>query len=136
MGELVIKLAISAPATILLVELFYRCPFLRLTRRLAGEVQRSLRVVRSERISDCWKEKLLPVYALGIFKSALSLAGWLFGFAVTFTIALHFNGLLYNDDFNGLMALRQADYMLLSLLTAFVYIFLRRVVWRGLFAFG
>ena len=134
MIELIIKLAICAPATVLLVEMFFRCPFFMQVRRLAGEVQRSLHVVRSERISDCWKEKLLPVYALGILKSCLSLAGWLFGFAITFTVALHFTGLLWNDDFNGLRALRQADYMLLSFLISVIYIFSRRVLWRGLFA--
>lgn len=36
--------------------------------------RKALRVVRSKRISDCWKERVLPVYAARLLKATLGLA--------------------------------------------------------------
>ncbi len=55
------------------VELLLRLPVARTGGALAEVAAKTLRVLRSRRISDHWKERVLPRYALGLAGSSLAL---------------------------------------------------------------
>lgn len=50
-------------AGVLASEAFLRLPLLPVIRKVTATAQKSGRVLRSKRISDHWKEKILPSYA-------------------------------------------------------------------------
>lgn len=50
-------------AGVLASEAFLRLPLLPVIRKVTATAQKSGRVLRSRRISDHWKEKILPSYA-------------------------------------------------------------------------
>lgn len=58
-------------AGILASEAFLRLPLLPVIRRVTATAQKSGRVLRSGRISDHWKEKILPSYAWVIGKGSV-----------------------------------------------------------------
>ncbi len=70
-----------APAILLsclaVVELFFRLPFMARVEAVNAGALRALGVVRSPRISDHWKEKVLPSYAGRILRASLGLGGLL-----------------------------------------------------------
>lgn len=53
------------------VEIFVRLGGLRHVHRMIALYRRSWSVVRSRRISDCWKERVLPRYAWQLLAAAL-----------------------------------------------------------------
>lgn len=55
------------------VELFFRLPFLAQVEAINGGALKALDVVRSRRISDHWKERVLPAYAGRILRASLLL---------------------------------------------------------------
>ncbi|MEM1411550.1 MAG: sulfotransferase [Pseudomonadota bacterium] len=79
-----------APAMVLscvvVVELFVRLPFMAQVEAVTGGALKAVGLVRSPRISDHWKERVLPVYAGRILKASLSLAGLLLLCAMAFVI--------------------------------------------------
>lgn len=64
-------------SALLAVELFLRLPFLARVEALGVAAMKALGVVRSQRISDHWKERVLPRYAGRILVATLTLAGLL-----------------------------------------------------------
>ena len=130
MKSLLEGLLVVTPATILVVDLFLVCPILNLVRALSEQTKKSMRVLRSTRVSEHWKEKVLPRYAARTMKTSLLLGGWLLLLLGVFTAVLHASGTLWIRDFSGVRAVRSVDYMLYTVLVAFAYISLRRVVRR------
>ncbi len=68
---------LSAVLCALLVEIAVRLPF---SANIAGvnrSGRRALRAVRSNSVSDHWKEKAMLAYAGMMFSCSLKLAGWL-----------------------------------------------------------
>lgn len=72
-----ILLAAIAVATVAACEIALRLPLLAALKRLTGTAARALAVVRSPRISDIWKERILPAYAGRILRASLTLLGCL-----------------------------------------------------------
>ncbi|KAA9132661.1 sulfotransferase [Marinihelvus fidelis] len=70
-------LAAAGAACIAAVELFLRWPFIARIEAVNRVSHRVLDTVRSERISDHWKEQVLPRYAGRILLASLQLAGLL-----------------------------------------------------------
>ncbi|MBC7141807.1 MAG: hypothetical protein H5U18_06570 [Rhodobacteraceae bacterium] len=58
-------------AAVLASEAFLRLPLLPVIRRVTATAQKSQRVLRSKRISDHWKEKILPSYSWVIGKGSV-----------------------------------------------------------------
>ncbi|OYX43983.1 MAG: hypothetical protein B7Z02_07355 [Rhodobacterales bacterium 32-67-9] len=58
-------------AAALASEAFLRLPLLPVIRRVTKTAQKSQRVLRSKRISDHWKEKILPSYSWAIGKGSV-----------------------------------------------------------------
>lgn len=61
-------------ASCLAAELFLRLPFEPVVSRMARCGARASRVVSSRRISDHWKEKVMPGYAMRMGRCTLTLA--------------------------------------------------------------
>jgi hypothetical protein len=128
MVEILEGLLIVAPATILVVEFFLACPLLRLVRAMSEQTRKAVRVLGMARVSDHWKEKVLPVYALATMKTSLLLGGWILLLLGVFTVALHVSGQLWSAEFDGMKALQRVDYMLYAVLVASAHVFVRRFV--------
>lgn len=58
--------ALVALASVGASEAFMRLPILSRVRKIAGYAAKSGRLLRSPHVSDHWKERILPVYALRI----------------------------------------------------------------------
>lgn len=56
---------------LLSAELFLRLPIARSLNVLKGTAHKAIRTVSSSRVSDHWKEAVLPHYAFQIFKNSL-----------------------------------------------------------------
>ena len=61
-------------ASCLAAELFARLPFEPVVSRMARCGARAARIVSSRRISDHWKEKVMPSYAMRMGRHTLTLA--------------------------------------------------------------
>ena len=64
-------------AGVLASEAFLRLPLVPVIRRVTATAQKSGRVLKSSRISDHWKEKILPSYAWVIGKGSIQFFGML-----------------------------------------------------------
>lgn len=73
-------------ACMAVVELFLRLPFLGQIETVNRGAMRALSVVRSPRISDHWKEKVLPSYAGEILRASLALGGLIIALGVSFVL--------------------------------------------------
>ena len=60
-----------AVAAVVASELFLRLPLLAEIRRATGTASKAQALLKSKRISDNWKERMLPYYALVIGRSSV-----------------------------------------------------------------
>ena len=80
---------------ILSVEIFFKSNFLSVLDIFSTIIKKVVRLVASKNISDHWKEKILPVYALRIMKYSLHILIILLFIISLFISADYFiNGLL------------------------------------------
>lgn len=70
------------------VEIFLRLPIAQSTAQMAGSGLRAGRVIMSRRISEHWKEKVMPSYAMAMARQTLRLAGYFCFFAATLAASL------------------------------------------------
>ncbi|MBW0008177.1 MAG: hypothetical protein JO335_10755 [Sphingomonas sp.] len=63
---MIIELALLAAAAMAASELFLRLPLMRQVNVVLGTARRSAAILGSKRISDHWKEVVLPAYSLRI----------------------------------------------------------------------
>jgi hypothetical protein len=73
--------ALLVAAAVLASEAMLRLPLLALARSVINVSGKSMRVLKSKRISDHWKERVLPAYSARMFKGSV-------GFFVTLCLAL------------------------------------------------
>lgn len=73
-----------ALSCVVVVELFFRLPFLAHVEAVNRGAMRALTVVRAPHISDHWKERVLPTYAGRILRASLALGGLLLLCALVF----------------------------------------------------
>ena len=66
-----------AIATVAVIELLARLNVAAIARRLLDVVRNVARILKSDRISDHWKERVLPIYAGQILVVSLTLLGML-----------------------------------------------------------
>ena len=53
------------------VELFVRSNIKLIFSSLVAVFEKALKVIKSDNISDCWKEKTIPIYAISMFKYSI-----------------------------------------------------------------
>jgi hypothetical protein len=104
---------------ILSIEIFIKLNFLSTLDRFSKIIKRVVRVVASRNISDHWKEKILPIYALRIMKYSLHILVVLSFIISLFITADYFNNdlLLHIFSFIGIIE---------SLVFSSGYLFLRK----------
>jgi hypothetical protein len=119
----VISWVLLVAGTVLAVELFLRLPIVATARRLLGTARKAQRTIRSPRVSDHWKEKVLLAYAGRLFVSSLVVCG-LIVLAVLPFVLLAMAGAWLGIDVAGRMM--QATGIAVSVVVASGYIMLRR----------
>jgi hypothetical protein len=115
-------------ASVLASEAFLRLPFVAQISRVTKTAQKSGRVLRSKRISDHWKERVLPTYSWVIGKGSVT-------FFVMLCLALAPVALLGLVFPGGMAAwgaaLLRLEVILGLCILSLVYIWLRLKVTRG-----
>ena len=53
------------------VELFVRSNIKLILSSLVAVFEKAIKVIKSDNISDCWKEKTIPIYAISMFKYSI-----------------------------------------------------------------
>ena len=110
-------------STIAFVEMFARLRILDHATVPAKLAQRSLRIIRAERISDHWKERVLPAYSLRMMLATLQLSGRLLIAFSPFLIALIIAEFV---DLPLLAELASWRGILFSSAVAIVYLYIRK----------
>lgn len=77
---------LAALAGIAFVELLLRLPFFSTLGKFRGILSRVSTVLRSDRISDHWKEKVLPRYAFAMLRATLIVAACLIAAFLPFLV--------------------------------------------------
>ena len=104
---------------VLSVEVFIRLNFLSLLDSIQKATRKVTYVIPQDNISDHWKEKVVPAYALRIMKHSLQILLILLVILSLFLIAGFF--------FNDFLALTLSIFGILeSLVFAFGYVYLRK----------
>ena len=120
------------PADIVFVELFLLLPFLSRVKRLQTDSAKALSVMGAKKISDHWKEKVIPRYAREIMASSLLLGVYLVILFCAFSLTFFLFGLLL---FDGQQAVIRQFYQLETQGAALVfgcfYAFLRNKVTKN-----
>lgn len=115
--------ALLSIATIAVVELFLRLGIAGWTRRLLTLVQKVSRTIRSDFISDHWKERALLAYAGKLFAASLTLLVLLVVALLPLAI---FAVVGIWTDIPFLALLMDSRSILASVVIAFAYLSLRR----------
>ena len=74
---LIIQFVVIFPAVIAVVELMARLPLKTAVDGLLLYIPKAVHLITSSKISDHWKEKVIPVYAGKILRASLLLAFWM-----------------------------------------------------------
>ena len=56
---------------IISVEIFIRSDIKLLFSSLIAIFEKAIKTIKSDKISDCWKEKIIPFYAISMFKHSI-----------------------------------------------------------------
>lgn len=115
--------AVLVPGTILACEIALRLPLPRVLGTLRHMPGKAARVIRSPRISDDWKEKVLPLYAARIMTASLGLLACLVAIALP---VLLLTALVTGGLGSASAALLRLPVLAEMLLLSIAYIFLRR----------
>ncbi len=119
---------VSFPVVVLVVEVALASPLARLIQTLAVKGRKSARLLRNRRVSDHWKEQILPAYALTMLQASLLILAWLTFLSVIFALGLYIGAWVFAEDFEGFLVLQRTDYVLSSFLVAVAYLIARRFV--------
>ena len=110
-------------ATVMAVEVALRLPLSTTFTRLAKQGQKAAHILRSSRISDHWKEKVMLVYACSLFKSTMKLCGFLLTIGAVAAL------LMFAFDFFGVPIgtfIASSTGMLFSIVAATAYFTIRK----------
>lgn len=83
------------PGIIIFIETFLRIPILKHIKKLQRQSIKSIQVIKNPRISDYWKEKIIPKYALLILYSSLFITLNLIILFAIFIVVYFFLGFLF-----------------------------------------
>tara|TARA_Y100000389_G_C17355298_1_gene460721 strand:+ start:182 stop:538 length:357 start_codon:yes stop_codon:yes gene_type:complete len=105
---------------ILSIEILIRLNFLSFIDSILKETRKVTNVISQDNISDHWKEKVIPVYALRIMKYSIQISFVLLVIISFFFIAAYF----FNDFLNIVLSLIG---VVESIFFAFGYFYLRKL---------
>lgn len=109
-------------ATAIACEVALHLPFRQTIETMLGTLQRSMRVIVSKRISDHWKETVLPVYSIRLFKASILFLALIAVFLMPFAAG----GFLFLGGIKDLVA-AMSEWPVIAIMTALacVYLWLR-----------
>lgn len=123
---------VSLPLVVLVVEVALASPIRSLIQILAAQGGKSARLLRNGHVSDHWKEKVLPNYALAMLKASLLILVWLFLLTVIVAFGACISALIFNNNLEEqIQILQSAEFVLSSFLLAMAYLIARRFVRNG-----
>ena len=122
------SILVSTPAVVVAVEVAHALPIPNLVRNLVTRGRKSLHLLRSDRISDHWKERVLPAYATTMLKASLLIAALMIFLFLLFAIGLVVGARIFSVEFEWTSVLHRTDYLVSSFLIASVYLFARRLI--------
>lgn len=105
-------------STCLAVEIGYRLPFAKTVPVLANTGRKATQLIQNRKISDHWKERVLPVYAFQLFIASLLL---LFSLILLISPILLIAALLLHFGFHVMGLFMTAHGVGVSLLIASLY---------------
>ncbi len=108
-------------ACFLSVELFLKLKFISHINLIAKDTGKVFKIIISSNISDHWKERMVPVYALILLKSSLLVLGVLFLVILVFCFFIFLSSSLL-----GLLI--SVKGIILSFIISFAYIGLRAIL--------
>jgi hypothetical protein len=116
----------TVPGVIVFIELFLRLPLRKRVRDLMATSGKSLKVVRSPDISDHWKEKAVPRYALRTMALSLSLTFYLIVLFLAFGVVFCVLGLVFFGDLREVLKLTyQTETLIIAVVFGTLYALLR-----------
>ena len=118
----ILKWLLILSCCILTVEILFRSQLISTVRDMNNLYRKILRVIKSNTISDHWKEKVLPKYARLIFRGSLMLLVTLLLVFSPFIIAIFVTNLL---NFNIQGTLASPSGLIATTLFALLYGFMR-----------
>lgn len=130
MAALLESALVSFFTTIMVVEVVLASPLVSLLGTLAAQSRKSMRLLGNRRVSDHWKERVLPIYAIIILRLSLLSLMWMICVFIIFAFGLYAGAWLFAENFEGFGVLQRTDYMLASFLIAIVYLSARRRLLR------
>ena len=105
------------------IEIFIRSNYLTLVKSLTKVIKKAIYVILNKKISDHWKENIIPRYSFQIMKHSVQMILILFTVIFIFVIADKlFSGVLaFTFSLNGIIE---------SILFAFSYAYLRKLIFK------
>ena len=106
---------------IISIELIIKFKYFSLINSLIKLIKKSTIVIANKKVSDNWKERIIPMYSLRMVKSSLSIL-----FIFVLVICIFFIIEKFNDDFlNFIFSLKG---ILASILFGFGYIYVSKIL--------
>jgi len=115
-------------ATLIACEIAIHAPFRSTLGELLNLMQRSYKTIKSSKVSDHWKETILPIYSLRMFKASFLLIYLILLMAAPFALAVFF---LDNGNIDLMAELETTQTILLMTGLAILYIWLRIKILHG-----
>lgn len=120
----------SAMAVMPTVELARASSLAASMRSMAALNGKSVAIMKNANISDHWKAKILPTYALAMFRMSLWVLILLILLAGVFVVGLYGGSWLFADKFEGFLVLERTDYQVSCFVIAMAYLLCRRSLAR------
>lgn len=119
------------PATAVFVELFLKFPVAKSVRIILSDAAQGTALIKSQNISDHWKEKALPQYSKRIMASCLTLAFYLLILFLGFIAVYVISGLLFIGDLETVIkTFSQLEMHIGAIVSGALYILLKNKVFR------
>ena len=105
------------------VEIFIKSNYISLIKSLVEVTKKAINIIFNKKISDHWKESIIPEYSSQMMKYSLQMLLIIFLIIFIFVIADKlFSGFLeFTMSWNGIIE---------SILIAFIYVYLRKLIFK------
>ncbi len=105
------------------IEILIRSNYLTLIKSLTNISKKAIYIILNKKISDHWKENIIPIYSLNMMKHSLQMLLILFLIIIIFVIVGNF--------FNGFFAFAFSwNGIIESILFAFSYAYIRKLIFK------
>lgn len=113
--------------TVLSVEFINSCRITNILQNLLNTYKKIFKVILSKKISEHWKELVIPTYAFKTLIEIIKISFLIFLTLAIFVLPLFFYMLLVESNYGSLLELLiSKEFFITSIISCFVYIFLKR----------